>query len=64
MQQGDPREVARMMIERHVLRAQAVALERASEMQAKGDTAEFDRWQSIHAAICELRRTEPRYPPS
>ena len=64
MQQSDPREVARMMIERHGLRAQAVALERAAEMQTKGDTAEFDRWQSIHAAICELRRTEPRHRPS
>jgi hypothetical protein len=45
------------MIERHGLQAQAVALERASEMQVKGDTAEFARWRQIHDLIWELKRT-------
>jgi hypothetical protein len=45
------------MIQLHGLRAQAVALEHVAEMRQKGDTAGFDRWQQIHAAICELRQT-------
>ena len=48
---------ARNMIRLHGLRAQAVAMERAAEMRQQGDVAGFDRWQSIHAAISELRRT-------
>jgi hypothetical protein len=54
----DPRETARMMISRHGLRAQAVALEHVEEMRQQRDTAGMDRWQTIHAAICELRRSE------
>jgi hypothetical protein len=45
------------MIRLHGLRAQAVAMERAAEMRQQGDVAGFDRWQSIHAAISEFRRT-------
>jgi len=51
-------ETARMMIQRYGLRAQAIAQERATEMQAKGDTAEFDRWQQVNRVISELKRTE------
>jgi hypothetical protein len=36
---------------------QAVALERASEMQVKGDSAGFARWRQIHDLICEFKRT-------
>ena len=56
MQFQDPRNIARSVMRRHGLRAQAVALERAHEMQIKGDTAEFARWRQIHDLICELKR--------
>ncbi len=56
MQFQDPRQIARSVIGRYGPRAQAVALERASEMQIKGDTAEFARWRQIHDLICELKR--------
>jgi hypothetical protein len=55
----DAQETALSMIRLHGLRAQAVALERAVEMRHQGDIAGLDRWQQIHAAICELRRTAP-----
>jgi hypothetical protein len=47
------------MIKLHGLRAQAVAQERAAELRQQGDTAGYDLWQQIYAAICELRRTAP-----
>jgi len=50
-------DIARMMIRRHGLRAQAVATERAAEMRLQGDVAGFEHWQSTDAAIRELRRT-------
>jgi hypothetical protein len=50
-------DIARMMIRRHGLRAQAVAVQHAAEMRLQGDAAGLDRWQRTHAAICELRRT-------
>lgn len=53
----DAATVARMMIENHGLKAQAVALEHVSEMRQLGDKGGLDRWNQIHAAICELRRT-------
>lgn len=52
----DVRDTARMMLRLHGLRAQAVAQERTAEMRQQGDTAGFDHWQQVHAAICELRR--------
>ena len=52
-------ETALSMIKLHGLRAQAVAQERAAELRQQGDTAGYDLWQQIHAAICELRRTAP-----
>jgi hypothetical protein len=57
MHEQDPGEVARLMISRHGLRAQAVALEHLQEMRQQGDLEMLDRWEAIHAAICELRRT-------
>jgi len=56
----DAQETALAMIRLHGLRAQAVAQERAAELRQQGDAAAYDRWQQVHAAICELRRTAPR----
>jgi hypothetical protein len=55
--QRDARDTALSMIRMHGLRAQAIAMERASEMRQQGDLSGHDRWQQIHAAICELRQT-------
>jgi hypothetical protein len=52
-------ETALSMIKLHGLRAQAVAQERAAELRQQGDTAGYDLWQQVYAAICELRRTAP-----
>jgi hypothetical protein len=57
MQSQQLTETARSMIQLHGLRAQAVALERASEMQVKGDSAGFARWWQVHDLICEFKRT-------
>jgi hypothetical protein len=55
--QHDTKEAARMLIKRHGLRAQAIALERVQEMRVQGDAAGLNRWQEIFAAICDLRRS-------
>lgn len=60
MPEQETKDAARMMIKRHGLQAQAVALERVREKRQEGDTAGLDRWQAIYAAICELRRTSPK----
>jgi hypothetical protein len=52
------------MIKLHGLRAQAVAQERVAELRLQGDTARYDFWQQVHAAICELRRTAPALQPA
>ena len=52
--QRDAQDTALKMIRLHGLRAQAVALERAAELRQQHDPAGHDRWQQIHAAICEL----------
>jgi len=54
----DAQETALKMIRLHGLRAQAIALEHAAEMRQQGNLAGYDRWQQIHAGICELRRTQ------
>lgn len=56
MQDQDSQHTALMMIQLHGLRAQAIALEHVAVMRQQGDTAGLDRWQQIHAAICELRQ--------
>jgi hypothetical protein len=53
----DAQETALNMIRLHGLRAQAIASERSAEMRQQGNAAGHDRWQQIHAAICELRKT-------
>jgi hypothetical protein len=50
MPRQDSKDTARLMIQRHGLQAQAVALEHVQEMRLQGDTAGLDRWQSIYAA--------------
>ncbi len=57
MPRQDPQLTARLLIGRHGLAAQAVALEHVQEMRVERDPLGLDRWQSIHAAICELRRS-------
>ena len=54
------RDTAQQMIRLHGMRAPAMALERAAQMRASGNTAEHDRWQAVHALICEFRRTGRR----
>jgi len=58
MQTEDARQMALSLIQRYGLRAQAVANERAAEMQSAGDAAGFDKWREVHDLIWELRRTE------
>lgn len=60
LQQHDTTAAARMLIKRHGLRAQAIALERVQEMRVQGDAEGLDRWQAIYAAICDLRRSSGR----
>ncbi len=57
LKQPNGQEMAQMMIRRHGLRAQAVALEHVAEMRQQGDPAGLDLWQHTHTAIVELRRT-------
>lgn len=52
-----PIDMARDLMDRHGLRASAVAEQAAQEANLAGRTAEFDHWQSVRAAIAELRRT-------
>jgi hypothetical protein len=52
------REIARNMIARHGLRAQAVAQEHLEEVRRQGETANLEHWQAVFDAVVELRRTE------
>jgi len=56
----NPVQVARMLIDRHGLRAGAVAEEHVNEAQVAGDNAALGHWSSVRAAVAELRRTAPR----
>ncbi|MGH7067415.1 MAG: hypothetical protein ACREFO_11085 [Acetobacteraceae bacterium] len=60
MDREEPVRVARTLIDRHGVRATAVAEERVIEARLAGNTAELDLWQSVQLAIAELRRTAPR----
>ncbi|MGH7077577.1 MAG: hypothetical protein ACREFU_05715 [Acetobacteraceae bacterium] len=48
------------MINRHGIRAEAVAEERVIEARLAGNAAELDLWQAVQLAIAEFRRTAPR----
>lgn len=64
MTEANAVDIAQDMLRRHGLRAQAVALERASEMRRLGDPVGVHRWEQAYAAICELRRTAAARKPS
>ena len=59
MPERDEKYTAQNLMAVHGLRAQAVVQERIAESRQQGDTAGLDRWQSVQAAIGELRRTAP-----
>jgi hypothetical protein len=59
MGKTDPRSTAQNMIRLHGLQAQAIALQHLNEQRQQANAAELERWQSVHTAICELRRTGP-----
>lgn len=48
--------IARQMIDRFGLQAQAMAAERATLAQ-HDDPRMRDHWEQVHAVICELRRS-------
>jgi hypothetical protein len=54
--------IAQDMLRLHGLRAQAVAMERMSELRRLGDPVALHRWEQTYAAICELRRSAARKP--
>jgi hypothetical protein len=60
MSRLDGKYTAQQLMAVHGLRAQAVVQERIAESRQQGDTSGLERWQSVAAAISELRRTTPR----
>ena len=59
----DPIQVAHMLIDRHGLRAGAVAEQCASEAHHAGAAEALDRWRAVQSVIVELRRTAHRDSP-
>jgi hypothetical protein len=59
MAETDPRYTAQNMIRLHGLQAQAIAMQHLTQQRQQANAAELERWQAVHAAICELRRTGP-----
>ncbi len=59
MQGEDPLHVARTLIDRHGVRAAAVAEQQANEAQLASRIEALDFWRSVQTAIAELRRTAP-----
>ena len=55
MTMDDAKETAIAMIQRHGMRAQAVAQEHAAEKQTSGDTEAAAQWRQVGLAIAELR---------
>ncbi len=51
----DPIRTAQGLIERHGLRAAAVAADHVSEAQVTGDVAALARWRQVQSVIVELR---------
>ncbi|MGH7080533.1 MAG: hypothetical protein ACREFU_20840 [Acetobacteraceae bacterium] len=60
MDREEPVRVARTLINRHGIRAEAVAGERILEARLSGNAAELDLWQAVQLAIAEFKRTAPR----
>lgn len=57
MQPGDALQTAKSMIQRHGMRAHAVAAERAAEMRLSGNTEGLATWEQICDLIKELRQS-------
>ncbi|MBN8888675.1 MAG: hypothetical protein J0H91_00060, partial [Rhodospirillales bacterium] len=53
------RDIARMLMRTHGLRAHAVAQEHAAQARAKGDAAGADHWDRVGRRIHELRAGQP-----
>lgn len=49
------RDIARMLLRTHGLRAHAVAQEHAAQARAKGDSAATDHWSQVSRRVQELR---------
>ena len=52
--------VARNLIERHQLRAAAVAQEHIEAARLAGDSADMQHWNDVAMAVAELRRARRR----
>ena len=57
MLEFENKQIARNLMVVHGLRAQALVQERLAEARLQGDHTGLERWQNVHAAIAELRRT-------
>jgi ABC-type sulfate transport system substrate-binding protein len=57
MQAEDPIRVARTLIDRHGVRAAAVAEQQTNEAQLAAKIEALDFWRAVQSAIAELRRT-------
>ena len=51
----DAQQIARELIQRHGAQAEAVAKERAEQLQAGGDTSGSETWRSALALVREFR---------
>jgi hypothetical protein len=60
MEDHDPMTIAQDLIQRHGLRAQAMAEVRAAELRQHGDMEGFERWCRIQAAIAGLKSTRAK----
>ena len=49
------RDIARMLMRTHGLRALAVAQEHAAQARAKGDTTATEHWSQVSRRVQELR---------
>lgn len=53
----DAQQIARDLIQRHGAQAEAVARQRAAELQAGGDVSGYETWSSALMLVRELART-------
>ncbi len=58
MTEPGPVRTAQQLIERHGLRASAVANQYADEARAGNDAVGLHRWRQVQSAIAELRNSE------
>ncbi len=52
------RDIARMLMRSHGLKALAVAQEHAAQARAQGDTAATEHWTKVSLRVQELRSAE------